>query len=102
MINPERTIEELLGWDTEKLLALPPEELSLWIGDAVTRQDEILAKVPAYKTGATKARLSKESGGTMFKNKKGPDLSQLPPEMLDIMKRAQAALSAAAEGGLKK
>lgn len=92
----ERTIEELLGWDLEKLEALSPEELNRWVADAITRQDELVRSQPAHKAAAARTKL----GGT----KHTPpqlDMSKLSPEMLDIMNKAQAAMAAALKKGIK-
>ena len=81
----ERTIEELLGWDLDKLQAIPPEDLARWVGDAVTRQEEALARMP----GVRKDRTRVVGGAPSHAPKAKPDYSQLPPEMAKIA--AQAA-----------
>lgn len=90
-MNPsERTIEELLGFDTAKLEALKTsDELKLWIGDAITRQDELLKTVPGQKAAATRVKLNSNVAA-----KPKQDFSVLPPELAAIAAQAELLLKA--------
>jgi hypothetical protein len=82
----ERTIEELIGWDTSRLESATPEELAKWVGDALLRQDEMLAKLPHKRTITTNT----VSQGQPKKQK--VDYSVLPPEFAAIAEKAAALL----------
>lgn len=89
--SPERTIEELLGWDTAKLLAATPEDLERWLGDALTRQDEMLAKLPAKKAGVARTKMNLPTDAERVAAK----IASLPPEFAAIAAKAAAIMKGA-------
>jgi len=85
----ERTIEELLGYDTAKLLSLSPEELQLWVGDSLTRQEELLAKAPRSRPAGS-PRVN--PGASRKAQVAAQNMTAWPPELQAIAAQAQALL----------
>lgn len=50
MASLERTIEELLEYDINRIRALTPEQLEEWIAPALAQQEAILATIPRVAT----------------------------------------------------
>jgi hypothetical protein len=88
-MTSERTIEELLGYTTERLIALTPEELATWVGDSITRQEELLAKLPKVRAAGS-PRVNQ--GAVRKEVKAAQNLAALPPELQAIAAQAQALL----------
>lgn len=85
----ERTIEELLGLDNEKLQKLSPEELAAWVGDSLTRQEELLASAPRTRP----AGAPRVNPGTAAKQRAvEQNMKALPPELQEIAAQAQALM----------
>ena len=89
-LNPERTIEELLGFSTERLRTMPVEELRSWVGDAITRQDALLAKLPAAKSAGARVGAGEDRKQMQLK----AAMAGLPPELVAASAAATEILKA--------
>ncbi len=90
----ERTIEELLEYDTEELLALDQKTIDLYLEKAIIDQEEILKRVPKKKAPVM-TDLTDGGGGTMSKKdaaaKRNAAIA-LPAEFANLAAETQALL----------
>lgn len=86
-MRAERTIEELLELDTAALVALPIEEIEKWAADALTKQDQILGKVPASKGGPVRVNLTGK--GAVRQRTVQDALAQAPADVQELFKKQQ-------------
>lgn len=96
----ERTLEDLLEYDTPQLLAFDRDKLRALMADAITRQDAILAKVPRKKDPSDR-KVDLRSGASRKSARDDRDKMQfLPAEYLDIFKQTQELADKAAKKGV--
>lgn len=89
----ERTIEELMEFTNEQLFAMSPEELKVWMGDALLAQEEILKSVPRKSTAlAGVVKLAQSPAAQARARAVRDSAALLPDDMQKIMRDAQAML----------
>lgn len=89
--KPERTIEELMEYSNEQLFAMSPEELKVWMGDALLAQEEILKSVPRKQApGAVK--LAQSPAAQARARVVRDTLAQLPDDVAAQLRNAQEML----------
>ncbi len=89
--KPERTIEELMEYSNEQLFAMSPEELKVWMGDALLAQEEILKNVPR-KAAPGMVKLAQSPAAQARARAVRDSAALLPDDMQKIMRDAQAML----------
>lgn len=90
----ERTIEELLEYDTEKLLALDQKTIDQYLAKAILDQEEILKKVPKKKAPVL-TDLTDGNGSPMSKKEAAAKRNAaiaLPAEFANLAAETQALL----------
>lgn len=90
--KPERTIEELLEYTNEQLFAMSPEELKVWMGDALLAQEEILRGVPRKSASGTAVRLAQSPAAQARARVVRDTLAQLPDDVAAQLRSAQEML----------
>ena len=80
-VNLERTIEELLEYDIERIRALDkdPAELERWIAPALKAQEQILAMIPETERKKASTKLTQDP----------KVLATLTPEQQALMAKSQ-------------
>lgn len=89
--KPERTIEELCEYTTEQLLSMTAEELESWISDSLTRQDEILGKLPKSSSGPRAVSLTTRQHKRVALQERNT-LAKMPDDLQEMWRKNQEML----------
>lgn len=90
--KPERTIEDLLEYTNEQLAQLSTQELEVWMGEALTAQEEILKGVPHKAPKQPGVQLRRPVDAATARRVRD-NTALLPDDMQKTLADAQALLN---------